>query len=329
MVLFAFCIRGFYADRFMTAKPITTYTCKLTSGQADKLRGVLEAQGYVFREVPYSQFAGAKDKLNVVYYTSGKLVVQGKGTDDFVRFVLEPEILGEARLGYENVLDPSRLDPRIGIDESGKGDYFGPLCVAGVYVNGDMIDHLEQAGLMDSKRIGSDKRIQVLADVIRKTPGCHYTVVPIGPEAYNRLQSTMRSVNAILAWGHARVIENLMKRKDMMKPAPVRAISDQFARSKSTVADALMAGGREIELVQRHKAESDLAVAAASILARDAFVHRMHQLSEKYGIEIPKGASQRVIEVGAELVRRHGEAVLNEVAKRHFKTTQKVLGSVT
>ena len=283
-------------------------------------------QGFEFREVPYAAFAGKKDKLNVVFYTSGKLVVQGKGTQEFVQFVLEPDILGEVKLGYENVLDPTRLDPRIGIDESGKGDYFGPLCVAGVYINKEMVEPWEQAGLMDSKRVSSDKRIATLADVIRRTKGCFYSVVPIGPEAYNRLNTKMRSVNAILAWGHARVIENLMKRKDLMQPPPVRAISDQFARSKSTIANALMASGREIELVQRHKAESDLAVAAASILARDAFVNGINQLSHRFGIEIPKGASQRVIEVGKRLVDEHGKDILNEISKIHFKTTRKIFG---
>ena len=310
----------------MTAKPITTYTCKLQSGQADKLLEVLKSQGFEFREVPYSAFAGKKDKLNVVFYTSGKLVVQGKGTQEFVQFILEPEILEEVKLGYENILDPSRLDPRIGIDESGKGDYFGPLCVAGVYLNESMIEGWEQAGLMDSKRVSSDKRIAALADVIRKTKGCLYSVVPIGPEAYNRLNHKMRSVNSILAWGHARVIENLMLRKDLMQPPPVRAISDQFARSKSTVSNALMASGREIELVQRHKAESDLAVAAASILARDAFVHRIDELSKRFNMEIPKGASQKVIETGKRLVSEYGKDILNETSKIHFKTTSKILG---
>ena len=317
---------AFYAFISMSGKTISTYTCKLSSGQADKLHGILEGQGYVFREVPHAIFAGAKDTQNVVYYRSGKLVIQGKGTDEFVRFTLEPEILGEARLGYEDVLDPTRRDPRIGIDESGKGDYFGPLCVAGVYLNGSMVDAFEQGGLMDSKRVSSDRRIRTLADMIRKTPGCLYTVVPIGPEAYNRLYGKMRSVNTMLAWGHARVIENLMQRRDQMQPPPVRAISDQFARSKSTIADALMASGREIELVQRHKAESDLAVAAASILARDAFVQRMQQLTDHYGLEIPKGASQRVIDVGRTLVKKHGKGVLEQAAKLHFKTTQKING---
>jgi ribonuclease HIII len=319
-------MEAFYPCFAMTAKSITIYTCKLQSQQADKLHGALRQQGFEFREVPYAAYAGKKEKLNVVFYQSGKLVVQGKGTQEFVQFVLEPDILGEVKLGYENVLDPTRLDPRIGIDESGKGDYFGPLTVAGVYINKDMVEPWEQAGLMDSKRVSSDKRIAVLADVIRKTKGCIYSVVPIGPAAYNRLNAKMKSVNKMLAWGHARVIENLMLRKDMMQPPPVRAISDQFARSKSTIADALMVSGREIELVQRHKAESDLAVAAASILARDAFVHGIDQLTQRLGFEIPKGASQKVIEAGRRLIDEHGKDILNETSKVHFKTTRKIFG---
>src|SRR5258708_27683309 len=120
-------------------RPITSHTCKLTDAQADALKGYLQSNHYEFREVPYARFAGAKDKLNVVFYESGKLVLQGKGTQEFIEFVLEPEILKEARLGYEAVLNPELLLPRLGVDESGKGDFFGPLCVAGVYVNESVV----------------------------------------------------------------------------------------------------------------------------------------------------------------------------------------------
>ena len=116
-------------------KPLTSYTCKLTDSQAAALKAWLQAHHYQFREVPYARFAAEKEKTNVVFYESGKLVVQGKGTQEFVEFVLEPEILQEARLGYEAVLNPDLLLPRLGVDESGKGDFFGPLCIAGAYVN--------------------------------------------------------------------------------------------------------------------------------------------------------------------------------------------------
>jgi ribonuclease HIII len=307
-------------------KPLTIYTCKLTEEQAATLKSCLDARNYTPRQVPYARFAGEKDKTNVVFYESGKLVVQGKGTQEFVEFVLEPEVLKQAKLGYEAVLNPDLLLPRIGVDESGKGDFFGPMCVAGVYVNESVINAWKDAGVRDSKNISSDKKISDLAKLIRETPGCVTTVVPIGNEAYNRLYTKMRSVNTVLAWGHARVIENLMGQKHRMNPPPVRAISDQFASSKSVVEKSLMSLGRSIELVQRHKAEEDLAVAAASILARDEFVKRLASLGKDYEVELPKGAGVNVDAVAKDFVEKHGPDVLAKVAKMHFRTALRAQG---
>ncbi len=307
-------------------KPLTSYTCRLTDQQASELEVLLKERDYEFRAVPYARFAGQKNGVGVVFYESGKLVVQGKGTQEFVEFVLEPEILGKAQIGYETVLNPELLLPRLGVDESGKGDFFGPLCVAGVYVNAAVVTAWKDAGVRDSKNIGSDRQIAVLAKVIRETPGCVSAVVPIGNPAYNRLYAKMHSVNTLLAWGHARVIENLMGQKQRMNPPPVRAISDQFAANKSTVEKALMGLGRTIELVQRHKAEADLAVAAASILARHEFVTRLAALSKQYGIELPKGASAAVDAAAREFVARHGAATLEQVAKMHFRTALRAQG---
>ena len=307
-------------------KPLTSYTCKLTDAQASALKALLQERNYKFREVPYARFAGEKDKLNVVFYESGKLVLQGKGTQEFIEFVLEPEILKEAKLGYEAVLNPELLDPRLGVDESGKGDFFGPLCIAGVYVNADVIKSWEDAGIRDSKNISSDKKIRELADLITDTRGCVTSVVAIGNERYNQLYSKMGSVNTMLAWGHSRVIENLMGQKHRMTPLPVRAISDQFASSKDVVAKALMPLGREIELVQRHKAEEDIAVAAASILARNEFVTRLGEMEKKYGMEFPKGASSFVDAAAKEFVAKFGAEKLKEVSKIHFRTWFRALG---
>ena len=152
------------------------------------------------------------------------------------------------------------------------------------------------------------------------------TVVPIGNEAYNRLYGKMKGVNAILAWGHARVIENLMGQRQRMTPPPVRAISDQFASNKETVARALMPLGREIELVQKHRAEEDLAVAAASILARHEFVTRLGALEKQFGMELPKGASAAVDAAAKEFAARHGAEGLSKVAKMHFRTALRAQG---
>jgi len=317
---------GFGGPETPPVKPLTSYTCKLSDEQARALERHLRNGGFRPREVPYARFAGEKEKLNVVFYESGKLVVQGKGTQEFIEFTLEPEILKQARLGYEAVLNPDLLLPRLGVDESGKGDFFGPLCVAGVYVNEAVVKAWQDAGIKDSKNISSDKRIHELAEVIRKTPGCVSSVVPIGNEAYNRLYAKMRSVNTLLAWGHARVIENLMGQRHRMNPPPVRAISDQFASSKETVAKALMSLGREIELVQRHKAEEDLAVAAASILARDEFVTRLAKLEKQFGMPLPKGASAAVDAAAKDFVAKHGAENLAKVAKMHFRTSYRARG---
>ena len=299
----------------------TSYTCKLDADKIPQLKRDLEARGFMFRDLPYAHFTAEHrgEKVNVAMYTSGKLVVQGKGTTDFVQFYLEPQLLGEAKLGYEHILDPTMLEPRIGVDESGKGDFFGPLVIAGAFLNEAAAYNMMEIGVRDSKMIKSDARIAEIAKEIRLTEGCVTDVVAIGPEKYNELQARMGSVNNLLGWGHARVIEDLLGRVDSPK-----AISDQFG-NKQIIEKALMERGRKIELVQRHKAESDLAVAAASIIARNEFVMRLRKLGKEYGVELPKGASAAVEAAGVELVKKHGREVLGKVAKMHFRTSQKVL----
>ena len=299
----------------------TSYTCTLDADKIAQMKRDLQARGFMFREIPYTHFGAEHrgEKVNVAVYTSGKLVVQGKGTTDFVQFYLEPQLLGEARLGYEHILDPTMLEPRIGVDESGKGDFFGPLVIAGVFVDEAGARNLMEIGVRDSKLIKSDARIAEMAKKIRTSAGCVANVVAIGPEKYNQLHARMRNVNDILGWGHARVIENLLGRVDSPK-----AISDQFG-NKRIIERALMERGRKIQLVQRHKAESDLAVAAASIIARDEFVVRLRRLGREYGVELPKGASAAVQEAARELVAKHGRDALGKAAKTHFRTTQKVL----
>ncbi|HEV2434805.1 MAG TPA: ribonuclease HIII [Verrucomicrobiae bacterium] len=305
---------------------MTSYTCKLTDEQASALEAALRARNWKPRTVPYARFAFESDKSNIVFYESGKLVVQGKGTQEFIEFLLEPEILKQARLGYETVLNPDLLLPRIGVDESGKGDFFGPLCIAGVYVNESVVKAWKDSGIRDSKNISSDNKIAELAEKISKTPGCVVNTVTIGNKRYNEMYSQMNSVNAILAWGHARVIENLMGQRHQMNPAPVKAISDQFAAKKEVVAKALMSLGRGIELVQRHKAEEDLAVAAASILARDGFVKGLAKLEKQFNVGLPKGASSAVDEAAKKFVAEQGAENLPKIAKVHFRTALRAQG---
>jgi len=184
----------------------------------------------------------------------------------------------------------------------------------------------EDAGIRDSKNISSDKRIKELAELIRDTPGCVSNVVPIGNEAYNRLYTKMRSVNTLLAWGHARVIENLLGKRYQMSPPPVKAISDQFASSKSVIEKALMSQGKELQLVQRHKAEEDIAVAAASILARDEFVKGLAKLEKQFEMKLPKGASAAVDAAAKQFVEERGAGELGKISKLHFRTALRAQG---
>jgi ribonuclease HIII len=212
------------------------------------------------------------------------------------------------------------------VDESGKGDFFGPLCIAGVYVNATVIKAWQELGVRDSKTISSDKKIGELADKIRHTPGCVVNAVQIGNEAYNRLYTKMRSVNTLLAWGHARVIENLMGLRYRMDPPPVKAISDQFAASKTVIEKALMNEGRSLQLVQRHKAEEDIAVAAASILARDEFVKGIARLEKQFSVKLPKGASAAVDATAKQFLEEHGVDELARISKMHFRTALRAQG---
>jgi ribonuclease HIII len=300
--------------------PLTLYTSPLTAAQATKLREILEEDGYRFEPKPYTLYYASKDKLNVAVYEKGpKVVLQGKGTQDFVTFRLEPEVLGEAKLGYEEVHNPEMFAPHFGVDESGKGDFFGPLVIAGCYTNSEITRTLMAAGIQDSKRIGSDRRIYDLAEIIRKTPGVVSSVVAIGPERYNDLYKKFGNLNRLLAWGHARVIENLLE----AQPDCPRALSDQFA-NPALIKRALLEKGRAIQLDQRTKAESDVAVAAASILARERFIDWLHKAGEEYRVSLPRGASAQVKQVARELVAAHGAAILRHTSKVHFKTASEI-----
>ncbi len=301
---------------------MTHHTTPLTHGQAEKLRAVLMDRGFEFVEKPYTLYAAQKPQLSIAVYTKGpKVLIQGKQTEDFVRFTLEPEITGEAIMDYQEVHDPEAFQPHFGIDESGKGDYFGPLVVAGVYTDGPIARSLQAAGVMDSKRIHSASKIRQLAEIIRNTPGCVNKVLAISPARYNEMMPSFKNLNRLLAWGHARVIEEC----SLAKPDCPRALSDQFAR-REVLESALRAKKITLKLDQRTKGESDIAVAAASIIARERFLDWMAKASETSGLQLPLGASQAVIDAGLALVEKKGREHLPLFAKIHFRTTQKILG---
>jgi ribonuclease HIII len=211
---------------------------------------------------------------------------------------------------------PDGIDARIGIDESGKGDYFGPLVIAAVLVSRDTEQELRLMQVRDSKRISDGRILELAPDIRALYP---HSLVAIGPARYNELYLKIRNLNRLLAWGHARALENLLSHHSCGV-----AISDQFGDERF-ILSALMEKGKHISLIQRPKAETDLAVAAASILARAEFLTRLKRLSDEVGTTLPKGASATVELAGRMVVKKHGVERLKTVAKMHFKTTDAVL----
>ncbi len=299
---------------------MNSYTHALTNEQVAKLRELLKELGYEFSPKPYTIFFAQKDKLSVAVYEKGpKVLVQGRGVEEFVQFELEPKILGEAKLGYEEVDSPEMFEPHFGVDESGKGDFFGPLVIAGVYVDRGIARKLLDAGVVDSKRIGSDARIRALADTIRKTSLGLVEAVLIGPAKYNELYQKFGNLNKLLGWGHARVIENLLAKK----PDCPRSLSDQFADAR-VIEQSLLRHGGKIDIQQRTKAESDIAVAAASILAREAFINWLDRKGKELGLRLERGISPGVKETAKKLVEKAGPNALCQVAKVHFRTAHEI-----
>jgi ribonuclease HIII len=299
---------------------MNSYTHPLSHEQVRKLRAVLEQSGFDFAPKEWTIFFAQKNKLSVAVYEKGpKVLVQGRGVEDFVQFELEPKVLGEAKLGYEEVHSPEMFEPHFGVDESGKGDFFGPLVISGVYVDRGIARKFVDSGIVDSKRISSDARIRALADTIQKSSQGLVETVLIGPAKYNELYEKFGNLNRLLGWGHARVIENLLARK----PGCPRSLSDQFADAR-VIHASLLKHGRNIVIEQRPRAESDIAVAAASIIAREAFIDWLERKGKELSVRLERGVSAGVRGTAKRLVETNGPEALREVAKVHFRTAHEI-----
>ena len=299
------------------------YVCTVNDTQRMQIEDYCREHGWQFSDLAYGHWKAAGNKINVAAYKSGKLTVQGANTAEFVLYFLEPEVLHTTGFGYaENtpVLDAKPVTPHGGIDESGKGDFFGPLVVAGVYADAEIGAKLAAAGVCDSKLIKSDKKITEIAHNIRNIAAGKFAVVTVGPEAYNRLYGSFGNLNRLLAWGHAKVIEELLEKV----PECPRMLSDKFG-NESLIRNALQTRGRQIILDQETKAESDVAVAAASILARDGFIRIMAKLSEVANIPLPRGAGSNVQAMANEIAARDPE-LLKKISKTHFRTWYRAMG---
>lgn len=184
------------------------------------------------------------------------------------------------------------------------------------------MSELERIGVRDCKQL-SDKKVAEFADKIRQICQGRYQELVLMPSRYNSLYATLKqegkNLNHLMGWAHARVIE------DTLAIAPCNfAIADKFADVR-LIENRLMARGRTVVLIQKTQAEQNIAVAAASVLARDSFLKGLAGLSQKYGVEFPKGAGTPVAAAIRQFVAQHGKQSLPEVGKVHFRTFEGVL----
>lgn len=261
---------------------------------------------------------GNNDKIKLLVYFGKKgikTVLQGNNESKIYKEV--NKLINGSQLFEEKFADLVEPEIYIGTDESGKGDYFGPLVVAGVYVNQNTKTKLKEIGVRDSKDL-TDRNIKILSKRIKEIAGDLFDIISITPSKYNELIDKFGNLNKLLGWAHAKVLENLLEKSK--SPA---AISDKFG-NESIILNALQDKGINIELYQFTKAEKYTAVAAASIIARDKLNRWFEIQTKKLEMEIPKGASSRVEEAAKKIKMQYGEEELKNYIKFHFKTTKKI-----
>ena len=291
------------------------YTNKFSQQQESKIKKFFEDRNGTFSEMQYAFWKVVINGLSVVFYKSGKFVIQGKEVadiaSDFEKYMGLSGFVNEKPNNEEEFIMP--VSEYIGTDESGKGDFFGPLVIGGVMITPELKDKFTEIGIKDSKKL-DERTITKLSAHIRNS--AVHSVVVIMPEKYNQLYDSFKNLNKLLAWGHARVIENILAKK-----LCTHALSDKFG-DEALIQNALMKLGQKINLIQRVRGESDIAVAAASVIARAEFVKRMNELSYRYNMDFPKGASDKVIQTAKIFCDKFGKENIGNIAKVHFKTAK-------
>ena len=290
------------------------YSNKFEKSVEGKLKSFLESDGATISAQQNAIWRARTSNYSAIFYNTGKFLIQGSDVTQIAKKV--ETFLGITSVPTkDNNVSSSMPLKHIGSDESGKGDFFGPLVIAAVLVDESNIEILQKAGIKDCKQV-NDKNINKLAAVIKNNSV--FSVITINPTKYNELYAKLKNLNLLLAWGHARAIENILEKKECDY-----ALSDKFG-DESLIQNALLKRGKKIHLEQRCKAESDIAVAAASIIARAHFLSGLSELSVKYGIDIPKGASEKVFNAAKLISDKYSKDELKNAVKTHFKTYDKI-----
>jgi ribonuclease HIII len=288
-----------------------TVSLQLTKNQTDRLKDILVENSW-FEDSINNEYISLRMKNQngsvCTLYTSMKVVFQGN--EDF-------NILVNNIKGNEDF----NIEPHLGVDEVGKGDYFGPLVVVSCFVNSDFLKEFSVLGIGDSKKF-SDSSIRKMYEKLKNYK--YYYASVLNPSEYNRRYKEFKNVAIMLAKQHSKVIEMGLKDLKDRNIECRKVVIDQFSSKGSRVIDELGPLAKKVEFTQFHKGENDLAVATASIIARGVFLEEMEKLNKQYYFNFPKGASN-VISSAREFVKQHGSKELENVAKISFKTTKKVM----
>ena len=276
---------------------------------------------------PYAIFQVKDIDCVTTLYESGKVMFQGIGADIEASFWTEQE-----RILNNKIIDTSGKDKKtkndkkeititessIGSDEVGTGDYFGPLVVTASYVSKENISYMKELGVKDSKKLNDETIIKIAPEIIKNIP--HTTIILTNKE-YNDYHSTDINMNKIKAILHNKCLLSMVKKEFSYS----KIVVDEFENPKSYYMHLNNVKEKVTNITFMTKAEDKcMSVAASSIISRYIFLKEMKKLNERFGIEIPLGASSLVDEVGATLVKKYGKDILTEIAKLNFKNTEKI-----
>lgn len=295
-----------------------TTTLKLNEIEIRLLRDKLNDAGFEFRRLDHAHFQARGREVVVSAYRSGKVVVQGKGASAFLDEFAAGAPTADRRTTRPQTGAPTLDRATAGSDESGKGDYFGSLVVAAVYVEPDQVDALAAAGTRDCKSM-SENSVMRAAVAIRQI--CKHEVLSLSPQEYNERWAETGNVAILLSDMHAQALAAVVP------DAETPVVIDQFT-TEGRLHKALADHGVENPPEIRHRAEDNIAVAAASVLARAEFLIQLKELGNEYGIaNLPKGAGPAAEGCARRLFQDFGGMeVLRRLTKTHFKTTEKITG---
>ena len=299
----------------------SSFTLKIDANEQAVIRAFFQQHDFEFDDVAHAFWRALGPDIRATFYRSGKLLLQGKEASAWRGLLSD---VSSSAIPYAAALARHpRPNPNVwgGTDEAGKGDYFGPLVVAGVAVKRSDLPLLFELGIDDSKAL-SDARIKQMDGSIRKL--CEHQILMIGPEKYNQLYSKIGNLNRLLAWAHAKVIENLI---NDAASTPEWFLIDRFA-NEGTMKRALSRIEPSPNYDQWPKAESDPAVGAASVLARAAFLRGIGALSRRFDVKLPLGGGASTLSSGRQIIELHGRSALGQVAKLHFANTGKIDASI-